>query len=173
MKLLLNTVCKLTAGQRAVLQAIRPGRAPVGHDGTAVDQLDGPGVEILVTEQVPRNLAAWPGFRWVQLLSAGSNQPAHRKHRIVISRGGIVPEPVLADALRSGLLAGADIDCYVKEPRNGPHEFFSLPNLLMTPPMSGVYEGFWDLLVDLLAKNLHRYQPGATLLNPVCHRLGY
>lgn len=94
-------------------------------------------------------------------------------HLIVISRGGIVPEPVLAAALRSGLLAGAVIDCYVQEPLNGPHEFFSTPNLIMTPHMSGVFEGFWNLMVDLLAENLRRFLTGAPLLNRVSHRLGY
>jgi phosphoglycerate dehydrogenase-like enzyme len=94
-------------------------------------------------------------------------------HLVVISRGGIVPEPVLAEALRGGVIAGAVIDCYVKEPLNGPHELFTTPNLIMTPHMSGVYEGFWDLAVGLLADNLHRFHTGAPLLNPVNHRLGY
>jgi len=94
-------------------------------------------------------------------------------HLIVISRGGIVPEPVLAEALRSGLLAGAVVDCYVKEPLNGPHDLFSVPNLIMTPHMSGVYEGFWDHMVGLLAKNLRCYLQAQPLLNPVSHRLGY
>ena len=92
---------------------------------------------------------------------------------VVISRGGIVPEPVLAEALRTGLLAGAAVDCYVREPLNGPHELFATPNLVMTPHMSGVYEGFWDVMVGLLAENLRRFRAGDPLLNPVDHRLGY
>ncbi len=72
-----------------------------------------------------------------------------------------------------GLLAGAVIDCYEKEPLNGPHELFTTPNLIMTPHMSGVYEGFWDIFVGLLAENLRRFHTGAPLLNPVNHRLGY
>jgi phosphoglycerate dehydrogenase-like enzyme len=332
MKLLLNTVFDFSDAQRAALAAACPGIVLAKANTAKVDELDGADVDVLVSEQVPRNLAAWPRLRWVQLLSAGSNQlvghpiqatpipvttasgthgvpiaqyvtcavlmlahrmpqlldykqtqqwpnrlalagqslrgqtvgvigygsigrecarqlaalgmrviclkrdPAARRdegfnawpgtgdpagtipagwyrpdqlgeflpqcdfvvvtvpstpetdgmlglaqlalmkrsaHLVVISRGGIVPEPALAEALRTGLLAGAVIDCFVREPLNGPHELFTVPNLIMTPHMSGVYQGFWDVFVNLLVDNLRRSHAGASLLNSVNHRLGY
>lgn len=73
MKLLLNSPFPLTATQRQDLSAIWPG-LEIAVQSAPPDQLDGAGVEVLVTELVPRNLEAWPQLRWVQLLSAGSNQ---------------------------------------------------------------------------------------------------
>ena len=332
MRLLLNSIYSLSDAQRATLQAAAPGWELVAQGGGDVTKLDGSGVNVLVTDAVPPRLAEWPDLRWVQLLSAGSNQllghpirgtnvavttasgthgvpiaeyvtcavlmQAHRMTEllryketqvwpnrlalaatplrgrtagiigygsigrecarqlaalglrilclkrdpaaradpgynawpetgdpagaipagwygpdqlaeflpqcdfvivtvpstpategmlglsqlallprtaqlIVISRGGIVPEADLAEALRGGLIAGAVIDCYVREPLSGPHPLFTVPNLVMTPHMSGVYHGFWDLMVGLLAENLRRFQAGVPLLNRVDHRFGY
>src|SRR5882757_2589159 len=73
MKLLLNTTYDFTSAHRQYLQRVWPG-LDIEQTFDAPDKLDGTDVSILVTEQVPRNLAAWPDLRWVQLLSAGANQ---------------------------------------------------------------------------------------------------
>jgi phosphoglycerate dehydrogenase-like enzyme len=92
---------------------------------------------------------------------------------IIISRGGIVSEAALADALRSGQLAEAVVDCYVREPLPPDHFFFDVPNLIMTPHMSGVYDGFWPLMVGLLGENLRRFQSGLPVLNLTHRQNGY
>jgi phosphoglycerate dehydrogenase-like enzyme len=92
---------------------------------------------------------------------------------IIISRGGIVDEAALAEALRSGQLAEAVVDCYVREPLPADHFFFDVPNLIMTPHMSGVYTGFWPLMVGLLGENLRRFRSGLPLLNLTHRRNGY
>lgn len=94
-------------------------------------------------------------------------------HWVVVSRGGIVDEPALAAALRAGTVAGATVDCFVREPLPPEHEFFATPNLLLTPHMSGVYTGFWDVFNALLVDNLRRFAAGAPLLNRVQHARGY
>lgn len=92
---------------------------------------------------------------------------------IIISRGGIVAEDALAEALRRGQIAEAVVDCYVKEPLTSDHFFFDVPNLIMTPHMSGVYEGFWPLMVALLGENLRRLRSGLPLLNSTHRQHGY
>src|SRR5262249_41508365 len=49
------------------------------------------------------------------------------------SRGPIVVEADLVDALRRGKIAGAAIDVFDQEPLSRDHPFRSLPNLLATP----------------------------------------
>jgi phosphoglycerate dehydrogenase-like enzyme len=49
------------------------------------------------------------------------------------SRGPIVVEADLLDALKSGKIAGAAIDVFDQEPLPLDHPFRSLPNLLATP----------------------------------------
>lgn len=50
-----------------------------------------------------------------------------------IARGGIVDESALADALRSGHVAGAAIDVYSAEPMAADNPLRGAPNLVLTP----------------------------------------
>ncbi|MFO1452148.1 MAG: D-2-hydroxyacid dehydrogenase [Opitutaceae bacterium] len=332
MRILLNSPYRLTPEQGAILRAVVPGLDLVDQPTQPADQLSGAGVSVLVTEQVPRNLAAWPDLRWVQLLSAGANQlfghpvrdtaiqvttasgthgvpiaqyvtcaalmmvhrmpdllpfksnrvwpnrlalagttlrgmtvgiigygsigrecarqlsalglrvlclkrnPSSRvdtgynawpdtgdpegripeawygpddlsqllpqcdllvvtvpstpqtdgligaaqfaqmkrgARLVLVSRGGIVDETALAEALRQGQLAGATVDCFVREPTTPDLPLFDVPNLIMTPHMSGVYTGFWPAMVGLLAENLRRFSSGHSLLNLTLRADGY
>lgn len=92
---------------------------------------------------------------------------------ILISRGGIVNESALAEALRSGQLGGAAVDCFVQEPTTPDHPFFDVPNLIMTPHMSGVFTDYWPVLFTLFEENLRRFTIRAPLLNTVDAKRGY
>jgi glyoxylate reductase len=66
-----------------------------------------------------------------------------RPHVYVInaSRGGIVDEDALVDALEGERIAGAGLDVWEHEPRIDPR-LLALPNVVMTPHMgSATYEG--------------------------------
>jgi D-3-phosphoglycerate dehydrogenase len=52
---------------------------------------------------------------------------------IQASRGGVVDEAALVDALGSGRLAGAGIDVYGTEPPPRGHPFFSMQQVVLTP----------------------------------------
>ncbi len=56
---------------------------------------------------------------------------------INISRGGVVDESALCQALLDGLIAGAGVDTFSKEPLPEDHCFRSTPNLVLTPHMGG------------------------------------
>ncbi|HRI80866.1 MAG TPA: D-2-hydroxyacid dehydrogenase [Opitutaceae bacterium] len=92
---------------------------------------------------------------------------------IIISRGGIVRERALADALADGKLAGAAVDCFEQEPPPSGHFFYDTPNLIMTPHMAGAFEGFWPALLELFTENLRRFHAGRPLHNQTNKRLGY
>lgn len=49
------------------------------------------------------------------------------------SRGGLIVEQDVADALHSGKIAGAGIDALIREPITFDNPLFSAPNLLLTP----------------------------------------
>ena len=54
------------------------------------------------------------------------------------ARGGIIDEPALAAALRSGHLGGAAIDVFATEPLPASAHFDGCPNLVLTPHIAGV-----------------------------------
>lgn len=54
------------------------------------------------------------------------------------ARGGIVDEPALAAALKSGHLGGAAIDVFDTEPLPPSPHFEACPNLVLTPHVAGV-----------------------------------
>ena len=92
---------------------------------------------------------------------------------IVISRGGIIEETALAAALRAGQIAGAAVDCFLKEPISPQHPLFDVPQAILTPHMSGVYDGYWPMAFQLLRENLCRLQGRQPLLNLASWKLGY
>lgn len=85
------------------------------------------------------------------------------------SRGGIVNEAALYEALKSGTIAGAGIDVFEAEPPPSDHPLFALPNIVLSPHVAGVTEASMKAMalavadvIDSMAAN----QPFATLLNP-------
>jgi phosphoglycerate dehydrogenase-like enzyme len=76
------------------------------------------------------------------------------------SRGPIVVEADLLEALRNNKIAGAAVDVFDQEPLPLDHPFRSLPNLLATPHIGyvsrGLYERFYQDTVD----NIACHEPG-------------
>jgi len=52
---------------------------------------------------------------------------------INVARGGIINESALASALKNGVISGAAIDVYSKEPIDGNHPLVGIPTCILTP----------------------------------------
>lgn len=70
------------------------------------------------------------------------------------SRGPIIDDVALADALRNGGIRNAGIDVYEVEPLAADHPFRTLPNIVTTPHLGYVTEGcyrifFGDIVEDI------------------------
>ncbi len=70
------------------------------------------------------------------------------------SRGPVVDEPALIDALRSRRIAGAALDVFDREPLPVDHPLRKLPNTLLTPHMGYVshdtYRAFYTSAVEAI-----------------------
>lgn len=90
-----------------------------------------------------------------------------------ISRGALVDEDALVSALTAGALAGAALDVFRDEPLAPDHPIWDVPNLLITPHVSGFRHDHWDAALALFVQNRRRYAAGEPLLNVVDKREGY
>ncbi len=82
-----------------------------------------------------------------------------------IARGRVVDERMLIRALQEGWIGGAGLDVTEEEPLPPNSPFFSLPNVILTPHISGVSVHYDKRLAALFADNLIRYRTGEPLRN--------
>jgi phosphoglycerate dehydrogenase-like enzyme len=80
-----------------------------------------------------------------------------------ISRGPIVEESALIDALRSGHLAGAGLDVFDREPLPAGHPFRSLENVVVTPHVGYVTEQLFHSAWQRMAEDVAAYLAGAPI----------
>lgn len=92
---------------------------------------------------------------------------------INVGRGALVAEPDLVKALAAGRIAGAALDVFEDEPLPPSSPLWDMPNVIVSPHMSGDVVGWRDELVHLFTENLGRYVSGRPLRNVVDKRLGY
>lgn len=76
------------------------------------------------------------------------------------SRGPIIDEPALVDALRSGHLGGAALDVFETEPLAKDSPLRSMDNVFLTPHIAGYTGQAWKNLRDAVATNLRRVLAG-------------
>ncbi|MBQ0833063.1 D-2-hydroxyacid dehydrogenase [Marinobacter sp.] len=135
-----------------ILLGARPGQAAGevdGHPRIPLDELlpqvDVLSLHCLLTDDT-RNLIS---TRELQMMKPDALL-------INTSRGGLVDEAALADALRTGVIAGAGFDVLTEEPpRNGnPLLAGDIPNLIITPHSAWASREARQRIVEITARNL-------------------
>ncbi len=89
-----------------------------------------------------------------------------RGYLINVARGSVVDEAALVDALQKGVIAGAGLDVFEKEPH--PSEaLWTLDNVVLTPHIASATWQTRQAMADLAAGNLNAHFSGQPLLSPV------
>jgi phosphoglycerate dehydrogenase-like enzyme len=92
---------------------------------------------------------------------------------INVARAEIIDEAALYDALAGRAIAGAVLDVWYRYPREAgstapaSHAFHELPNVLMTPHVSGWTDGMLEARGKAIAENIRRVGSGEIPLNLV------
>jgi len=83
------------------------------------------------------------------------------------ARGPLIEEAALLKALREGWIAGAALDTHYQYPLPTDHPLWSLPNVIVTPHISGSTKStrFPERIWDLFVQNVKRYLDREPLLN--------
>jgi phosphoglycerate dehydrogenase-like enzyme len=90
-----------------------------------------------------------------------------------VSRGGVVVEAALREALSDGRLAGAALDVFETEPLPPDNPLWDMPNVIVTPHCSSVHDGWQAKSVAMFCENLARFRRGEPLSNIVDPARGY
>ena len=88
-----------------------------------------------------------------------------------IARGATVNETALREALEQRRIAGAILDVFATEPLPPSHPFWRLPNLVLTPHISGPSTP--EEIAPVFDDNLARYLAGKPLRHVVDRKRGY
>lgn len=92
---------------------------------------------------------------------------------IVISRGGIVDEDALADALRDGRLAGAGIDATAIEPLPQESPLWDLDNVVLSPHASALTPQMYEGRRQVFRENMRRFLNNEPFLYVCDKRSGF
>lgn len=106
----------------------------------------------------------------------GRNELASMKRGallINVSRGALVDESALIEALQSGQLAGAGLDVFEEEPLPSNSPLWQLPNVVLTPHIGGASDQTRQRQFERFMDNLQRFLAGEELIGIVDKEAGY
>jgi phosphoglycerate dehydrogenase-like enzyme len=90
-----------------------------------------------------------------------------------ISRGPIIDQPALVEALKDGRVAAATLDVTDPEPLPSNDPLWTAPNVYITPHISGGSINYTTRAFDILEGNIVRLEKGEELMNRISRRKGY
>jgi phosphoglycerate dehydrogenase-like enzyme len=105
---------------------------------------------------------------------AASVRPKHAKPYLTnISRGKVLNQNALIEALRSGQLSGAALDVADPEPLPAEHPLWEAPNVQISPHVSSLGVEYFPRSLDIVRENVGRIERGENLLNEYKRGKGY
>jgi phosphoglycerate dehydrogenase-like enzyme len=90
-----------------------------------------------------------------------------------VGRGAVVDEDALVRALASGAIAGAGLDVFAREPLPRDSALWGMPNVLVTPHVSGLTPRYFERVARLVADNARRFVAAEPLVNVFDPDRGY
>ncbi|HET8575584.1 MAG TPA: 2-hydroxyacid dehydrogenase [Methylomirabilota bacterium] len=146
---------------------------PEGHDGEGLAFLGGPeGLDEVLrqADYLAITLTLTPATRGL----LGARELGLMKPTAIlinVARAEIIDEVALYQALSRRALAGAALDVWYRYPAApeptfpAQQPFHTLPNVLMTPHMSGWTEGMMEARAKVIAENIARVARGEPAMN--------
>ncbi len=89
------------------------------------------------------------------------------------SRGSIVNEADLINALKKKQIAGAAIDVFSKEPLSQDSQLFELDNVFLSPHISGNFKQYQKNMIEQFNELLIKFINNKTMKNRVCKKRLY
>ncbi|KAJ5421325.1 D-isomer specific 2-hydroxyacid dehydrogenase NAD-binding [Penicillium cf. griseofulvum] len=126
-------------------------------------------ISLPLTPQTTRLL----GAEEFAILSDNSHHHASKPYVTNISRGKVIDQKALVDALNSGVLGGAALDVTDPEPLPKDDPLWDASNVQISPHVSGLGMEYFPRSLDILKLNLVRISRGEPLINAYVRGKGY
>jgi glycerate dehydrogenase len=161
------------------------GIAGFGRIGRQTGQIaQAMGMRVIAHDSDTRNAPAWEGFRWVNLDELAAESDVISLHcplfpetkgminagllarmkstafLINTSRGPLVVDQDLADALNNGAIAGAGLDVLSVEPPADTNPLLKAKNCLVTPHIAWATKEARSRLLDIAVSNVESFLAG-------------
>ncbi len=167
-------------GRRVAVHCRHLGMRVLGmrRSGAAVEEVD----EIITPRSLPAALQRADVISvHVPLINATRNLIdrtafAQMKPGVLIvntSRGGVMDESALLEALADGRVAGAHLDVFASEPLSADSSLWAAENLVITPHVTDSVSDWETRFALFFADNLQRWLAGETLMKIVDPGRGY
>lgn len=141
-------------------------------------------MRVVASDEVKRPVPAWPGFRWYEVDELLANSDVVSLHcpllpqtrgiinakslakmkpsafLINTSRGPLIVEQDLADALNGGRLAGAGLDVLSEEPPASDNPLLRAKNCIVTPHIAWATKEARTRLLEAAVANLQAFVDG-------------
>ena len=82
---------------------------------------------------------------------------------INVARGGLMDDEAVVNAVNSGKLSGAGIDCVEEEPAKPGSLILENPNIIVTPHVGGGSADISDVMFPMITENIERLAEGKEL----------
>jgi phosphoglycerate dehydrogenase-like enzyme len=92
---------------------------------------------------------------------------------INVSRGALIDQAALLEALGERGIAGAALDVFEKEPLPPESPLWKMADVVITPHTAALTDKLWERHYALISENLRRFLAGTPLLNLVNKAQGY
>jgi D-2-hydroxyacid dehydrogenase (NADP+) len=88
-----------------------------------------------------------------------------------LARGGVVDEPSLVAALKTGRIGGAALDVFIEEPLPADHPFWAMDNVIITAHQGGFCDVYVDYALPTVEANMRCFLKGdiGGMINVVPH----
>lgn len=97
----------------------------------------------------------------------------HDAFLINIARGNVVVEAELIKALQTGVIAGAMLDVFQREPLSQDSPLWDMPNVIATPHVAGSPTNYEERVFAILADNIELFTNGKPMKNVADLGRGY
>jgi phosphoglycerate dehydrogenase-like enzyme len=84
---------------------------------------------------------------------------------IDVSRGGVVDQSALLEALRRQRIAGAGIDAFETQPLPSASPLWTMPNVIITPSVAAASAHYWEHATEVICRNIRRFAEGRPLID--------